>query len=280
MTNSEFVNSVGAIGRRHSPLRVVSAEFERIAARRLPADSPPVPGPWGMRVESWEAVRGLLRDPCLSFEVVDAIWVWLIERSRAVGGDATVVCASLAEPMLARVVGFFAPPGSRHREDFESEVLTGFLTHLASVELDRPAVWLRLRWAAYRAGLQTAKEQQTHPVPAGDLGADLDPATEDRLLVSRSGHPESVLAEAVADGVISAEAAELITVSRWEHRTLTSLAAEHGQSVYKLRKQRRRAESRLLTWLTDPPPDRTHRRRTPPVAPRRQATTHTEVTAA
>ncbi|WP_433195746.1 hypothetical protein ACQP1G_42270 [Nocardia sp. CA-107356] len=304
VTNSEFVNSAGPRGRARTPLGVVSAAFDRIAGQPLPADPRPVPGP-GNRVESWEGVRALLRDPGVGIAAVDAIWVWLIERSRTHGGDATLVCASLAEPMLAGMAGVFAAPGSPHRDDFESEVLTGFLTHLGCVELDSPGVWHRLRWAAYRAAIRAANQQQSQVVVA-DLARDLSPTGEKRLLMMTGpGHPETVLAEAVAEGVISAEAAELIAVSRWERRMMTSLATERGQSLWKLFKLRRRDEARLVAWLADRAhdlgdtsiveahavntlarveatggsPERVRQRRKPPLRPSRSGTGDGEVRA-
>ncbi|WP_433754716.1 hypothetical protein [Nocardia sp. CA-135398] len=304
VTNLEFVNSSRSHGKARTPLGVVSATFDRIAGQTLPADPRPAPGPSGKRVELWGGLRELLRDPGLPIAAVDAIWVWLIERSRAHGGDATLVCASLAEPMLAGMAGLFAAPGSRNRDDLESEVLTGFLTHLGCVELDRPGVWHRLRWAAYRAAIRAANQQQSVGVSVADLERDLGPMAKHRLLmVPGPRHPETVLAEAVAAGVISAEAAELIAISRWERRTLTSLAAERGQSLWKLRKQRRRAEARLVAWLTERThdlgrtsiveahavntlapveatggsPERARQRRKPPLPPSRSATGDGEV---
>ncbi|MGO4646257.1 hypothetical protein AB4305_14985 [Nocardia sp. 2YAB30] len=252
VTNSEFVNSSGPRGNARSPLEVVFSTFGPIAGQPVPVDPRPAPGLSDGEVESWDGLRERLWDRGVPIAVVDAIWVWLIERSRAHGHDATLVCAALAVPMLAGMAGLFAAPGSDHRDDFESEVLTGFLTHLGCVELDRPGVWHRLRWAAYRAAITAVRRQLPVVASVADLDRDLGPMDHKRLLmVTGPGHPETVLAEAVAAAVITTEAAELIAVSRWEYRTLTSLAAERGQSLWKLRKQRRRAESRLVTWLTE-----------------------------
>lgn len=252
VTNSEFVNSSGACGKARTPLGVVSAAFDRVAGQPLPVDPRPAPGLPDGEVESWDGLRERLWDRGVPIEVVDAIWVWLIERSRAHGQEATLVCAALAVPMLAGMAGLFAAPGSHHRDDVESEVLTGFLTHLRCVDLDRPGVWHRLRWAAYRAAITAANQQQAVVVSVADLDRDLGSMGDKRwLMVAGPGHPETVLAEAVAAEVITTEAAELIAVSRWEYRPLTSLAAEGGQSLWKLRKQRRRAEARLVAWLTE-----------------------------
>ncbi|WP_433759593.1 hypothetical protein [Nocardia sp. CA-135398] len=233
-------------------MAVVWAAFDRFAVQPLPADPRPVPSPAGSPVESWDGLRELLWDPALPIEQVDAIWVWLIERARVHSGDATLVCASLAVPMLAGMARLFAAPGTRHRHDVESEVLTGFLTHLECVELDRPVLWYRLRWAVYRAAIRAAQQQDTETEPVADLALALDLlGARARVILPQPGHPETVLAEAVAAGVITAGAAELIVVSRWERRSLASLAAERGHSHWKLHKQRERAEARLLAWLAE-----------------------------
>ncbi|BDT85623.1 hypothetical protein FMUAM8_13870 [Nocardia cyriacigeorgica] len=249
VTKSELVEYPGSSGPGPSPLGVVRSSFDRIAAQVLPADPRPVPavGATGSPVESWAGLRERLRDPAVPIAEVDAIWVWLIERSRTHGGDAMLVCACLAEPMLAKTASVFAAPHSSRRHDIESEILAGFFAYLSRVELTRPWVLLRLRWAAYRAAA-AADQQESVVLPTADLGPVGEQA---RVMVSQPGHPETVLAQAVAAGVISEAAAELIAVSRWERRSLTSLATERGQSVWALRKRRRRAEHALLAWLTE-----------------------------
>ncbi|MEV5832824.1 hypothetical protein [Nocardia sp. NPDC052112] len=265
MTNSHVVKYSGSGGKPRSPLAVVRAGFDRIAAELLPADPRAVPTSETTAVSSvrtWEQLRERLWDPAVPIAEIDAIWVWLIERARTHDEDAMLACAGLAVPMLGRAAGEYAAPGSSSRHDIESEVLTGFLAHLARVALDRPGVWHRLRWAAYRAMITGANQQQSPVMSAGDVDCDLGPlARRARSAIAEPGHPETVLARAVAAGVISADAAELIAASHWEGRSLTSLAAERGVSLAQLRKQRRRAERALLAWLTerrrDLDPDRT-----------------------
>ncbi|MFD4439878.1 hypothetical protein ACFWPK_08870 [Nocardia sp. NPDC058519] len=253
MTNSELVEYPESSGPSTSPLAVVRSSFDRITAQPLPTDPRPAPttGATGNPVQSWNELRDRLRDPAVPFDEVDAIWVWLIERSRAYGQDATLVCACLAEPMLAKTASTFATSYSTRREDIESEVLTGFFAHLPRVDLERPWVLLRLRWAVYRAAA-TAHRQESGVVSVADIGRDLGPIGEQAwVMVSPPGHPETVLAAAIAAGVITETAAELIAVSRWQRRSLTSLATEREQSVWALRKRRRRAERALSAWLTE-----------------------------
>ncbi|MET8779460.1 hypothetical protein ABZV58_31055 [Nocardia sp. NPDC004654] len=255
MTNTNVAKYPGPGDKSGSPLAAVRSGFEKIAAEALPADPRPMPtsqaaaaGP----VRTWAQLRERLWDPATPMAEVDAIWVWLLERVRAKDDGAMLVCAGLAAPMLTRITGEHATPSSTARHDIESEVLTAFLLHLPRVGLEEPGVWHRLRWGAYRAVLKAAYQQQIGVTVVGDLDRDLAPLGERvQAIGARPGNPETVLAQAVAAGVISADAAELIAASRWEGRSLTSLAAERGVSLWKLRKARPRAERTLLAWLSE-----------------------------
>ncbi|MBF6341784.1 hypothetical protein IU450_38785 [Nocardia abscessus] len=255
MTNSHVATYAGPGGKPDSPLAVVWAGFDRMAAEPLPADPRPVPTAQpdpAAPVRTWGELRERLWDPSTPMGEVDAIWVWLLERVRAKEESAMLACAGLAAPMLSRTASEYVTSSHTARHDIESEILTAFLLHLLRVRLEAPGVWHRLRWGAYRAVLTAATQQRTDVTVVGGLDRDLAPLGERvQAMVSGPGHPETVLAQAVAAGVISADAAELIAASRWEGRSLTALAAELGVSLWKLRKQRPRAERALLAWLSD-----------------------------
>ncbi|MCP2320963.1 hypothetical protein APR12_006353 [Nocardia amikacinitolerans] len=259
MTNTHVAKYGGPVEKSGSPLAVMRSGFEKIAAEALPTDPRPVPTPQAAPagpVRTWGQLRERLWDSATPMAEVDAIWVWLLDRVRAEAEaeaeDAMLVCAGLAAPMLSRTINEYATSSNTARHDIESEVLTAFLGHLVRVGLDEPGVWHRLRWGAYRAMLKAAYQQQTGATVVGDLDRDLAPlGGRVQAIAAGPGHPETVLAQAVAAGVISQEAAELIAASRWEGRSLTALAAERGVSLWKLRKARPRAERALLAWLSD-----------------------------
>lgn len=254
MTNSHVAKYAGPGGKPDSPLAVVWAGFDRMAAETLPAHPRPVPTsqPPATPVRTWGQLRERLWHPATPMAEVDAIWVWLLQRVRAKEQGAMLMCAGLAAPMLSRTASEYVTASSTARRDVESEILTAFLVYLPRVSVDEPRVWHRLRWGAYRAVLKAATRQRTSVTVVGDLDQDLAPLGERvRAIGAVPGHPETVLAQAVAAGVISADAAELIAASRWEGRSLTALAAERGVSLWKLRKQRPRAERALLAWLND-----------------------------
>ncbi len=255
MTNSRAVKYRGSGGIAGSPLAVVWEGFDRIAEQTLPAGPRPAPTSPATSVppmQTWGQLRERLWDPATTMAEVDAIWVWLLRRVRAADDDAMLVCAGLAAPMLSRTASDYVTASHTARHDIESEILTAFLAHLSRVGLDEPGLWHRLRWGAYRAALKAATQQRTGVTVVGDLDQDLAGLGERaREVGAGPGHPETVLAQAVAAGVISSDAAELIAATRWEGRSLTALAAERGVSVWKLRKARPRAERALLAWLSD-----------------------------
>ncbi|MCP2290794.1 hypothetical protein [Nocardia amikacinitolerans] len=264
MTNSRAVEYRGSGGIAGSPLAVVWAGFDRIAEQTLPA------GPYSAStsqatavapMQTWGQLRERLWDPATPMAEIDAIWVWLLQRVRATDDDAMLVCAGLAAPMLSRTASEYVTASHTARHDIESEILTAFLSHLPRIGLDEPGVWHRLRWGAYRAVLKAATSERTGVTAVGDPDSDLAALGERvRALGAGPGHPETVLAQAAAAGVISADAAELIAASRWEGRSLTALAAEQGVSLWKLRKARPRAERALLAWLSDRARDLDHER--------------------
>ncbi|MTE17044.1 hypothetical protein [Nocardia aurantiaca] len=252
MTEIEFEDSPQRKARKgfgdRSPIGVAWTVFQRLTDTVLPADPRPVPLPAGWRARTWGQLREVMLDPALPGTAADPIWEWLIGRARARRPDATVMCASLAAPMLAAAANTYARYGSADREDVEAEILLAFLTALRDIDLDRPKLWGRLAWTALHAGWQWS-QRNAALVPVADPA---QPGSSGPMVIP-PGHPELVLAEAVAAGVITVEGAELIAATRWERRTVTRLAADpaYTQLPWQLRKLRRRSELALAAWLAE-----------------------------
>ena len=193
----------------------------------------------------------------------DRVWVVLVTRSRAEGGAWTVACAGVALPALTAIAARLSARFAADPADLHSAVLAGFLGELAEVDLDRPRIMNRLRWAAFRAGYAALREALDAPVPTCDRSRRRDPVTR-----RAAGHPDVVLLRAIAEGVVTEDEAELIGQTRLDRRPLTRLAAERDSSYPALKQQRRRAERRLLAHLADtdeappsvalPHPERSH----------------------
>ncbi|MEV4315325.1 hypothetical protein [Actinocrispum sp. NPDC049592] len=130
-------------------------------------------------------------------------------------------------------------PGDR--EDLCAEILRGFLEALCRIDVDRPRIVLRLRWAAYRAG---------YAVLVDALAAKNHSAGEYAQPVVW-GHPDFVLARAVAEGILTTTEADLIGTTRLESVRIKRWAVEHGMGDWAAYKARRRAELRLAAWLQE-----------------------------
>ncbi|MCR3721115.1 MULTISPECIES: sigma-70 family RNA polymerase sigma factor [Prauserella salsuginis group] len=179
----------------------------------------------------------------------DGAWAYLITRSRAEGGTWTVACVGLALPSVLRAASLVTRRVSGDTHDINAAVLTGFLAALPTVDLARPAILARLYYAAYRAGLAARDEIVGSPIPAGER------VSEAAATPQPEGHPDLVLARAVAAGAITTAEADLISVTRLGDTSLAEAAAERGSSYKATAKARERAEAHLRTYLTGGPVD-------------------------
>ena len=135
--------------------------------------------------------------------VRDAVWTHLVLLSRTEGATWTVGCVGVALPALTTIAATLSARFAGDPSDIHAAVLTGFLAEVARIDTRKPRVMLRLRWAAYRAGHVAVRGSPGHPAPSGHGFHSAEPAPP-------WGHPDLVLARAVADGAITGGEAELI----------------------------------------------------------------------
>lgn len=235
------------------PVTVAGAEIDGLSDRPIPLDE----------------LRTLMLDPGTGTAVRDAVWSYLLTRSRRDGPTWTVACAGMALPMLAGVYRECVPRSVGDRDDIASEIVAGFVAALATIDLARPGLVSALRWAALRAGLGAIREAVDAPIPhphdrlLADVlntpiaGSDAETATTARRWESapppaRSAHPDLVLAAAVADGVITTSEAELIGETRLQGVALGAVAERAGRTVGAVTMRRLRAEMRLVDHLLGP----------------------------
>ncbi|WP_156755857.1 hypothetical protein [Actinokineospora pegani] len=174
----------------------------------------------------------------------DRVWAHLVLRSRTDGGAWTVGAVGVALPALLSIASTLTARFANDPSDIHAAVLTGFVAALGEADLRRPRIMLRLRWAAYRAGHAAVREALDAPVPTGHgLRASTAPPP--------TGHPDFVLARAIAEGAITATEAELIGVTRLEGASLAAAAADRNLSYEAAKKARQRAEHRLVAYLLD-----------------------------
>ena len=192
-----------------------------------------------------DEVKTLLVDGDVPQAVCDAVWAEVVRRSRA---DATwrLGAVGMAIPALRRAAGSLARGYDGDAEELDAEVLAGFLERLVVVDVDAPGIANKLRWAGWRGGHEAIvahrREQAAAKATVGESGA---PATD--------GHPDDVLARAVAAGAISPTDADLISATRIGGSDMAEYAAELGLSYNAVKIRRQRAEARLVAFLTDGP---------------------------
>jgi hypothetical protein len=210
---------------------------------------PPGPAPLGQ-------LRELLLARSCPQATRDAVWRELATRSRTQHGAWTVGCVGVALPALTSVVATLTARFADDPADVAAATLTGFLQALAEADLDRPRVMLRLRWAAYRAGHAALTEALDAPRPVPPRFGSVPPTPP-------WGHPDLVLARAVADAAITRREADVIGATRLEQVAVADWAATHAVSVWATYKLRSRSEARLVAYLLagDAPATSARRRR-------------------
>ncbi|MFE0104455.1 hypothetical protein [Streptomyces sp. NPDC059009] len=228
---------------RHLPLDAVRLCFGWLATGTSPlrVDGRPFPG-LPNRPVGLEDLQALVLCRSCPRSTRDVVWAELVRRSRTEGAAWTLACVGVALPALTATAHRLAIRTPADPGDVQGEVLAGFLGALATVDLGRPGVFARLRWAAFRAGFAAQSEALDAPVPVAS-GFDSTPPRP------WSGHPDFVLARAVRATVLSREEADLIGVTRLEELPVAVWATEHCRSTCSAYKARRRAELRLLNYL-------------------------------
>lgn len=237
------------------PLDAARSAFEWLVAGPHPVgiDGRLFPGLPGRRVPLNEVRDRLLRRRCPQ-TVRDAVWAHLVLLARTEGGAWTVGAVGVALPALVSIAATLSAKFAGDPSDIHAAVLAGFVAELGEVDLRRPRIMLRLRWAAYRAGHACVREALDAPVPSGHAGEGF----RSTVPPPPWGHPDFVLARAVAEGAITAAEAELIGSTRLEGVPLADAATARGLSYQAAKKARQRAEHRLVAYLLNDAPTAAH----------------------
>lgn len=175
----------------------------------------------------------------------DVVWAHLVQRSRAEGATWTLACTGMALPALAGIARRLAARYPGEVFDVHAEVLSGFLAALTDIDLRRPRVLVRLKWAAYRAGGAAVAEALNAPAPLAPGSFRSTPPKPPW------GHPDLVLARAVRQEVLTQTEADLIGSTRLEQTPVPDWAAAHQMSAEAAYKARKRAEHRLVDFVRE-----------------------------
>jgi hypothetical protein len=189
-------------------------------------------------------LRDLLRAPETPNEVKNRCWRVLVERAQRHGGVWTIAAVGVALGPLVALSSELANGGELARPDLDAEVLAGFLSALPRANPTRAGLFPALMRAAREAGLAWVRHLRAVDTPLCDL--DDHTSTPPPPV---PGHPDLVLADAVAAGVITTAEAELIGETRLGGVALRQIAARKGLTHRAARARRARAEKRLVTAL-------------------------------
>lgn len=196
-----------------------------------------------------DELAAVLAHPSCGHDAKQRVWARLVTRARGGNSAWTVAACGVALPGLRRAAArlAYAP----NRADMEADLLAGFLTALAGVDVDAPGICRRLVNAAQIHARTRLREQQA--TTAGET-RQVPGSAVPRPPV---GHPDLVLAKAVRLQVITAFEAELIGATRLEETTLVDWADRHQMTRKACYEWRARAEARLVAaigagFLSDP----------------------------
>jgi hypothetical protein len=200
------------------------------------------------------ALRELLLDEATSYGARDAILGELIERAQVRRGVWFIPPVGLLLPGLRPLEGKLAPPWWIDSvDDVQAELLAGLMAAMAAIEPRTERLASRLLTAAEthtRRIMRPDRMERRQRALTWEQLNDAAAAEVSRQARRRPpGHPELLLAGAVAVGVLSRELAEVIAATYLDRTPAAVVAARYGMSVSALRGHRQRAVERLARWL-------------------------------
>ncbi|WP_280691873.1 MULTISPECIES: hypothetical protein [unclassified Kitasatospora] len=242
-------------GKPVEPLQLVEQEMRRLVERRVPltlyvADlDAALPDGW----LDMASLRALLLHPTVGFAARGAIWVRLLRLTRAggqTGEDWRVATCAMALPGLWRIAARLRREVPELAVEVQQVMLAGFWDALVTVR-ERTEVMAEpgripssLCWAADRAARTFRDRETEHGRRTSGLR---DGERQEGAVLN----PETVLGLAVAEGVLSQRAADLIAVTRLEGVPVRVLAERSGCSPESVGMRRRRAEVKLVAALRE-----------------------------
>ncbi|MBV2364119.1 sigma-70 family RNA polymerase sigma factor [Streptomonospora nanhaiensis] len=230
-----------------APLRAAERTFDALADRlwleprapKRPEKSELVP-PVAMDLRQ---ARAWLLQPEVDHRKADRLWRLVIARARAEEAWMTVAVGPALPGVRGAARRTCRGLNAEQAADVEAEMLAAFVVAVGTVNTGWTRLAWRLRCRAQRAGMRARHRELLAPVVQDRLEETEEPARP-------GGHPDLVLARAVAAGVLPPAESELIGRTRLEDTTLRTVAAELGVEYKTLHKRRSRAEARLARALT------------------------------
>jgi hypothetical protein len=196
------------------------------------------------RVISLGELKSILLHPSTSNGARNAAWRHLAAQARIHGGQWTIGAVGVAMSALRVMSTRLAHQFHAEQAEVDSDLLTGFLEALRTVDLTEPRVITRLCSPAFTATRRALREQLTDRMDAlpDDLAfADVPPpADEDEA---------DVLARAVVLGIVSEYEASIIKATRLDGVSLAEFATNCGRQYDAVARSRSRGEKRLVAAI-------------------------------
>jgi hypothetical protein len=182
-------------------------------------------------------LRTLLRHPSVTHSARDAAWRQLLALARTHGEVWVTGCLGVALPGLRRIATGLSR-GTGDPADVAAEVVVGFTHAIQHIEADTPRVTLRL-YRATRMACVRNRCSAAGPAPIPISALEAAPPSPS------AGHPDLLLAGAVAQGIITRLEAQLIGTTRLENVSLRRIAKHLAMPYEVLRRRRAAAEVKL-----------------------------------
>jgi hypothetical protein len=182
-------------------------------------------------------LAAILMHPSCGFAARDAAWRLLVTRARTGDASWTVGAVGVALPGLRRAANRLA---RSFCGDAQAALVTEFVAALGRVDITQAGVVSRLVDAAQTAARSALRASE--PAASGEVNF----APGSTLPPPPYGHPDLVLARAVAARVLSAEEADLIGTTYLEDVSVAEYADRTGMSRWAVYKRRKAAETRLV----------------------------------
>lgn len=234
--------------REPSPFAALEAHFQALCVDPDPlaVDGRLVTGLPGRPIRLDE-LRARLLHPACRHATRDAAIGHLLAQAHAQRGPWQVGLAGVLLPGLRAAIEPLVAPRPDLAADIEAEALAGLLAAIGRTEPGHPRAAARLCWLARNQARRLVHAERREIAQPG-----LDP---DAVRPARpEGHPDLVLADAVAQRVVCPDDAALIGDTRLGLLGLADAARLLGISYAAAHQRRRRAEAAVVDWLTHQPP--------------------------
>lgn len=197
---------------------------------------------WPDRLIPADELRARLLHPACSYTTRDRALNVVLHLARTEGDPWLSALVGLLLPGLRRSVRTLLAANPDLAADLQAEILTGLLAAIKAGPAVRVRPGSELIWSARRAA-----DRLLHIERAERADTELDMAAPPSA--GPAGHPDFVLARAVAAGVLSADDAELIAATRLGQLSLHAAAELRAISYTAAHHRRSRAEQALIRWL-------------------------------